>query len=476
MTDRFNLFVVLADMRTGSNFLEANLNALDGIACHGEAFNPHFVGYPNRDDVLGIGQGARDEDPSRLLDAIRYQTGVLGGFRFFSDHDPRVLDIILDDPRCAKIILTRNPLDSYVSLKIARETGQWKLTNIKRRKDARPDFDADEFAAHLAAHQAFQLKLLHRLQCSGQTPFYIGYDDLRDLDVINGLAAWLGVPSRLDRLDDGLKPQNPAAITEKIGNPEALAEGLSQVDRFDLTRTPNFEPRRGAAVPGYVVSSAIPLMYLPLRGGPVGPVTDWIASLDGAGGDPETGMNRKRLKQWQREHSDHRSFTVLRHPLARAHSVFCARILNDGPGSYRQIRNTLRRQFRLPIPGKMPAPGYGRDEHRAAFEAFLRFVKANLAGQTPIRMDAEWGTQAVAIEGFAQVVPPDLVLRETDLADDLPALATRLDHPAPPPFRVAATDEPHELADIYDADLERLAADIYQRDYLTFGFGPWRTG
>ena len=29
---RFDLFVVLADMRTGSNFLEANLNALDGVA------------------------------------------------------------------------------------------------------------------------------------------------------------------------------------------------------------------------------------------------------------------------------------------------------------------------------------------------------------------------------------------------------------------------------------------------------------
>lgn len=53
---------------------------------------------------------------------IKRQPALLGGFRYFHDHDPRVLDMILDDPGCAKIILTRNPLDSYVSWKIAQAT------------------------------------------------------------------------------------------------------------------------------------------------------------------------------------------------------------------------------------------------------------------------------------------------------------------------------------------------------------------
>ncbi|MDX1782140.1 MAG: nodulation protein NodH, partial [Thalassovita sp.] len=47
MTDRFDYFVVFAEMRTGSNFLETNLNAFPGLTCYGEAFNPHFIGYPN---------------------------------------------------------------------------------------------------------------------------------------------------------------------------------------------------------------------------------------------------------------------------------------------------------------------------------------------------------------------------------------------------------------------------------------------
>jgi hypothetical protein len=35
-------------MRTGSNHLEESLNALDDIQCHGELFNPTFIGHHNR--------------------------------------------------------------------------------------------------------------------------------------------------------------------------------------------------------------------------------------------------------------------------------------------------------------------------------------------------------------------------------------------------------------------------------------------
>ena len=131
MSGSFTSFVVLAEMRTGSNFLETNLNALEGVTCHGEAFNPHFIGYPNSTEILGISQQGREDDPHQLLAAIR-DDADLGGFRYFHDHDPRILDTILDDPQVAKIILTRNPLDSYVSWKIAQATGQWKLTKKLR--------------------------------------------------------------------------------------------------------------------------------------------------------------------------------------------------------------------------------------------------------------------------------------------------------------------------------------------------------
>jgi|GEM_PF-6077903 hypothetical protein len=71
MTKQFHSFVVFAEMRTGSNFLEANLNAFAGIKCHGEAFNPHFIGYPNTTQILGVDQAARDMEPGALLCVFR---------------------------------------------------------------------------------------------------------------------------------------------------------------------------------------------------------------------------------------------------------------------------------------------------------------------------------------------------------------------------------------------------------------------
>ncbi|OIQ33238.1 MAG: nodulation protein NodH [Alphaproteobacteria bacterium MedPE-SWcel] len=475
MADTFSCFVIFAEMRTGSNFLEANLNAMDGVICHGEAFNPHFIGYPNRTEILGVTQEMRESDPHRLLAEIRRQPDAMAGFRYFHDHDPRVLDAILDDPSVAKIILTRNPLDSYVSLKIAQATGQWKLTNLARRKDAKAPFDAEEFGAHVEALQAFQVTLLTRLQRSGQTGFYLAYEDLQDVEVMNGLAKWLGVPARLDDLDGKLKRQNPEPAVAKVSNPDVMMDALSGLDRYNLSRTPNFEPRRGPAVPGYVAGVVTPVLYLPVRNGIEDLVTGWIGSLDSVAPDGLiTKMNQKQLRHWRRGHPGHRSFTVVRHPLARAHTVFCTRILSKGPGSLLQIRNTLRRRFNLEIPEQGVDETYGLSQHRLAFEQFLKFLKANLAGQTSVRIDPNWASQAQVLCGFSELAVPDLVLREEDMATDLPWLAQKLGRMNPAPAPRMEADQPHALSAIYDADLEALCQSIYQRDYLTLGYGAWR--
>ena len=67
---KFDYFVVFAEMRTGSNFLEANLNCFEDLACLGEAFNPHFIGYPKSEAVLGVTLSQREENPHLLLDAV----------------------------------------------------------------------------------------------------------------------------------------------------------------------------------------------------------------------------------------------------------------------------------------------------------------------------------------------------------------------------------------------------------------------
>lgn len=475
MAAPFEYFVVFAEMRTGSNYLETNLNAFQGLRCHGEAFNPHFIGYPNRTEILGVTRQMRDQDPARLVRAIRDKTPGLGGFRYFHDHEPRVLDLILDDPRCAKIVLTRNPAESYVSWKIAQATGQWKLTNIKRRKDGRAVFDAGEFEAHVARLQEFQLRVLNRLQTTGQTGFWLDYEDLQNLEVLNGLARYLGSQRRLEALDDSLKKQNPSPIRDKVANFKDMERALAGFDRFNLSRTPNFEPRRGPAVPGFVTGAHAALMYMPVRGGPESEVIAWLAGLDGVAAETlPTHMNQRALRQWKRRNKGHRSFTVIRHPLARAHAAFCRRILPRGPGAFLEIRKTLRNFHKLPIPGEGPGPDYDLEQHRAAFLGFLEFLRLNLAGQTAIRVDAHWATQAAVLEGMARFALPDVVIREEEMSRWMSLLAREQGYEQAAPPSSAAADKPFALAEIYDEEIEAAAAQVYHRDYMLFGFGAWR--
>ncbi len=472
---RFDYFVVFAEMRTGSNFLEANINAFDGLQCHGEAFNPHFIGYPNTDDILGVRLGLRQADPEVLIDAIKEQSDGLGGFRFFNDHDQRVLDVVLPDPRCAKIILTRNPVESYVSWKIAQATGQWKLTNVKHAKSEKVSFEPAEFETHLAALQAFQVRLLNALQRSGQTAFYVAYEDLQDVDIMNGLAAFLECDDRLEHLDKKLKKQNPAPMSDKVSNFDDMAQSLARMDRFNLARTPNFEPRRGPAVPTYIACAQSPLLYMPLKSGPELAVQNWMAAIDQVDpADLKQGFTQKTLRQWKRKNTGHRSFAVLRHPLVRAHAAFCDRILSTDKGSFTEIRETLRREFKLPYAKGKIGDGYDTARHQEAFLGFLRFLKANLAGQTSIRVDANWASQASILSGMSEFVAPDFIMREETLERDCQILGDMVGLPNLPKPDFETDPHLHALESIHNDDLDAAIRDVYQRDFMMFGFDDWR--
>ena len=474
---RFDYFILLAEMRTGSNLLEANINMLDGVTCHGEAYNPSFVGYPKVDTVLGVDREAREKDPFALLNKIKDSDG-LSGFRFFHNHDPRGLNTCIEDPRCAKIVLTRNPLDSFVSWKIAQATGQWKLTNATHSKSTAIAFDPAAFEMHLEAIQGFQVRIQRALQTSGQTAFYINYDDLRDLDVLNGLAQFLGVDARLANVNKKLKKQNPEPLEQRVSNYDEMKAALTRLDRFDLGRTPHFEPNRGPAIPSYVAAPESGVLYMPLQSGPDQAVRKWLAALDGARPDALIRkFSQKSLRTWQEAHKTHRSFAVLRHPLARAHAAFCDRILLDGPRRLPEIRANLIRVHKLKLPEIVPDLSDRRDysdaDHRRAFEGFLKFLKTNLAGQTSIRVDNSWASQLTLLQGMAQFALPDFILREESLAEDLAFLARQAGLPQSPALSGTAHQWQDRLSAIYDPALETAAREAYARDYAAFGFENW---
>ncbi len=466
MTRPFDRFVLLAGMRTGSNLLEATLNTLPGLTCHGEAFNPAMIGYPKSESLLGMTLADRDADPHALLARMAEAPG-LNGFRYFHDHDPRIFDTVMRDPRCAKIVLTRNPAESWVSLQIARTTGQWKLGDGRRRKEAQAMFDAPGFEAHLAAAQAFQVQILHLVQVTGQTAFYLDYEDLQDRAVLAGLAAWLGFADAELGKPAGLVPQNPEEIAAKVENFAEMEAALARLDRFNLSRTPSFEPRRGPNVPSFVGADGPGLLYMPVRGAADAAVRAWMETLDPA---PLTaGFAQKTLRQWMRARPGHRRLTVVRHPLARAHRAFTDTILK---GAFPEIRAIVQNRYKVKMPPVERAARIKPDAFREAFGGFLVFLRANLNSQTPVRVDPFWASQAETILGFGQYAPPDLVLREAELPAALPQLATRLGLPAAP-FAPIDEGDIIPLAEVYDDELEQAARQAYPRDFLLFGFPDW---
>ncbi len=472
---RFKSFVVFAEMRTGSNFLEQNINQFSDLHSYGELFNPHFIGGANKQELLGVTMVAREKDPFQVVAAIKaVDPDVVPGFRFFNDHDPRILQKCLDDPTCGKVILTRNPLDSYISRKIAAVTGQWKLTNLNHQKTAAVEFDAAEFLAHVEVNQAFQVKLLNALQTSGQTAFYINYDDIHSVEVLNGLAKFLGSAHRVEAVNTDLKKQNPASLESKVTNFSEMQQALGQMDFLGLSRTPTFEPRRGAGVPQFVLGNTVPLMFLPIKGGPVEAVKNWMAAHDGGPVDALlAGLNQKDLRKWRHDHTRFQAFSVLRHPVARAYFSFCTYILPPDNGGYRDMRETLIRSFGVRLPKKgAEAGGYDLETHRAAFLAFLKFLKSNLANQTSVRVDPAWASQTAVLQGASNVIIPAHVIDEADLGPSLAHLEGLLGL-ASKGFAEVSVDFKFELADIYDADIEARVRDVYARDYLNFGFTDW---
>ncbi len=467
---QFEYFVILAEMRTGSNLLEAYLNESPAIRCEGEAFNPAFVAYPKDDDLHGFSRAARDADPLALLATFRAQDR-LAGFRYFHDHDPRVFEPFMRDPRCAKIVLTRNPVDSYVSLKIARATQQWRLGDVKNKRAAQVVFDPAEFAEHVAQLQGFQIRVQQLLQTTGQTAFHIGYEDIKDLDVINGLLAWLGIGQPLENAPRKLKRQNPEPLEEKLVNPEAVSEGIARLDRFNLARTPSFEPRQPPPLWAFRACRNLPLVYAPIPGGNERAVFAWMAMADGgAMRDLLSDFTPAGWRDWQRSHPRHIAFTVLRHPLERAHDVFVHQVVL---GNRSNVRSFIERVHGAALPeDEAGARALSPDAHRQGFLGFLDFVRANLAGQTALPTRPVWASQTRLIEAMVAQCPVHRMLRADQLSRELPAMAGELGHDLPP-FDPALRDPALSLAAIHDRALEVAGRAAYGRDYEMLGFGDW---
>ena len=235
---------------------------------------------------------------------------------------------------------------------IARSTDQWKLTDVSKRKMVKVHFDFLEFKAYLTKLQDYLAHIRKALQKNGQTAYYLGFDDLNDLDVFNGLARFLGSDEELKQLGSKIVRQNPEGLRDKVENYAEMIDQVRQMDLLGTEAVPQLEQVRNPGSKNFVCGSDVPMMFMPMQRDELPEVADWLKAHQTGGNAVSTGMNQKQLNNWLRDNPVRRSFTVVRHPIERAYAAFYNHIFCSGDGLFPWIRTALENHYGIELPNK----------------------------------------------------------------------------------------------------------------------------
>ena len=238
---KFAGFVIYGAMRTGSNYLVSLFNQFDGMVCHGEAFNPGFVGL--REDYFEKFGMKREEPANRDADLNGFYERLLErdnpttlcGFKLFPGHSPAILCQTLADPKLGKIILQRDVLTSFISLCQAEASGVWIIkdgnqtsrSKSQELSDVKVTFDGPRFLRYREQVKAFYRQVEETLQNNGQAFLRLWYRDLNTPATVQALAEFLkcSPPSKLNTRELLVK-QNLSAPHERVSNLRELVEFL----------------------------------------------------------------------------------------------------------------------------------------------------------------------------------------------------------------------------------------------------------
>jgi FkbM family methyltransferase len=232
-------FVIYGSMRTGSNYLVSLLNQFPGVVCHGEPFNPAFVGL--RDDYYAKLGFTREQTSKRDADLecfykrlmARDDQHLLCGFKLFPGHNAQIIEKTLRDQTLSKIILRRDLLTSFISLCQAESSGVWmirdsddaKLSASRKRSNVKIHFDGARFLRYRKKVSSFYRQVEEALRISHQPFLQLWYKDLGDSATTGRLADFLQAdpPSTIEP-DALLAKQNISSLHERVENfPEMIA-------------------------------------------------------------------------------------------------------------------------------------------------------------------------------------------------------------------------------------------------------------
>ena len=227
-------FLLVGMMRSGSNFLERQLNLLPDLRCHGELFNPSFIGFSHQ--VAGKVPGyARDDPATRNADEDAFVAKVdevcdrpTIGLRLFLDHSLPMTARLLYDPNVKKVVLSRNLLEAYISLETARETGVWLTTEAAKVPPKPVKVDINKLVTFSLRQSLYYNDVQTVLHQTDQSYLQIDYNDIKNLGKLNEIAHFVGSAHQFKAVSEPIQKQNPGTLEERIADFPKLVDELKR--------------------------------------------------------------------------------------------------------------------------------------------------------------------------------------------------------------------------------------------------------
>jgi len=227
--------------------LASALDALPGVACHGELFRKNDKAVEADLAIIReLDPAYADIDYRRrnhhdFLDVMVRQTpSDLTGFKLMLRQAPEVQQAIVSSGDYRIILLDRpNVLALYSSHRIARATGVGFKRKGETTVSPKVDFDAKDFRGfwrrYRKKYEVIDAQLRESKHCQA---IAVNYLDLLHGDAFGGVVDFLGLQAEDTAFSKyiGTQKRNSSEILQRFSNPDSVVEYLGEVDKQDWCR------------------------------------------------------------------------------------------------------------------------------------------------------------------------------------------------------------------------------------------------
>jgi hypothetical protein len=135
---------------------------------------------------------------------------------------------LLYDPGVAKVVLSRNLLEAYISLETARETGVWLTTEAAKAPPRPVKVEINKLVTFALRQSLYYNDVQTVLHQTGQRYLQVDYNEIKDLAKLNEIARFVGSEHQFDAVTEPIRKQNPGSLEERILDFPKLLEELKR--------------------------------------------------------------------------------------------------------------------------------------------------------------------------------------------------------------------------------------------------------